>query len=95
MISLAADLAFEVKRPASYMDKTLEAWAQEGIRTPEDVKKMQQARAEKAQPAAKSSAKNVNAQQYTQRDYDHEQQEAMERMISAMNASGKEDGKDA
>ena len=95
MISLAADLAFEVKRPASYMDKTLEAWAQEGIRTPEDVKKMQQARAEKAQPAAKSSAKNVNAQQYTQRDYDHEQQEAMERMISAMNASGKEGGKDA
>ena len=37
MISLAADFAFEMKKPAAYMDKTLEYWAEKGIRTPEDV----------------------------------------------------------
>ncbi len=98
MISLAADMAFEAKRPAAYMDRTLEAWAAEGIRTPEAVKQSQLAHAEKAQAqtAGKNSARNtVNAQRYGQRDYDNEQQEAMQRMISSMNVSGKESGKDA
>ena len=89
MITLAADLAFEVKKPAAYMDKTLEAWAAEGVRTPEDVRKRQQDRAGQAQGTRKAAAKTVSAQQYEQRNYDNEQGEALQRMISAMHSSDK------
>ena len=89
MIALAADLAYEVKRPAAYMDKTLEAWAAEGVRTPEDVRKRQQDRAGQAQGTRKSAGKTVSAQQYEQRNYDNEQGEAFRRMISSLNASDK------
>ena len=39
MISLAADMAFEAKKPVSYMDKLLTTWAEKNIRTPEEAKK--------------------------------------------------------
>ena len=71
------------------MDKTLEAWAAEGVRTPEDVRKRQQDRAGQAQGTRKAAAKSVSAQQYEQRNYDNEQGEALQRMISAMHSSDK------
>ena len=87
MITLAADLAFEVKKPAAYMDKTLEAWAKDSVRTPEEARKRQQNRAE-AEGAQKPAGKNVAAQNYTQRSYDNEQEEAMQRMLASMNPAG-------
>ena len=85
MISMAADLAFEVRKPVAYMDKTLTYWAEKNIRTPEDVRKDQQAHHEKyAQPARKGNGKTLPAQQYTQRDYSGEQEAAMERMIASI-----------
>ena len=80
MISLAADMAFEAKKPVSYMDKLLTTWAEKNIRTPEEAKKGQQLPSEK-------TSKTVTAQQYTQRDYTGEQDEAMRRMLE-MNGDG-------
>ena len=91
MISIAADLAFESKKPIAYMDKTLSEWAKQGIRTPEDAKANMQAHREHSAAASrKDSTKTVSAQQYTQRDYSMEQEEAMQRMISSMNGGGKD-----
>ena len=86
MISLAADLAFEMKKPVAYMDKTLGYWAGKGIRTPEDAEADRKAHREQYQQnAGKGASKTVSAQEYTQRDYSGEQEEAMIRMISSMN----------
>ena len=91
MITIAADLAFESKKPIAYMDKTLSEWAKQGIRTPEAAKADIQAHRENsAANPRKDSAKTVSAQQYTQRDYSMEQEEAMQRMISSMNGGGKD-----
>ena len=83
MISLAADLAFEAKKPLSYMDSTLTGWAKDGLKTPEAVKKERKDHAEQRnEPGKRSSVRGVSAQQYQQRDYSHEQDEAMERMLN-------------
>lgn len=83
MISLAADLAFEAKKPLSYMDSTLTGWAKDGLKTPEAVKKERKDHAEQRnEPGKRSSVRGVLAQQYQQRDYSHEQDEAMERMLN-------------
>ena len=82
MISLAADLAFEAKKPLAYMDSILAGWSEKGIRTPEDV--LEDRRMHSSQtsgPAKKNKGKTVTAQQYTQRDYSMEQEEAMQRML--------------
>ncbi len=80
MISLAADMAFESNKPSSYMDKLLTIWADKKIRTPEEAKKEHQSSAVK-------TVKKVPAQQYTQRDYSGEQEDAMRRMLE-MNGDG-------
>ena len=76
MISLAAEYAFEAKKPISYMDSILEGWAEKGIRTPEAARKEKQ-----AVPAHSRGGKTVAAQQYAQRDYSGEQDDAMRRML--------------
>ncbi|MBR3430284.1 MAG: DnaD domain protein [Clostridia bacterium] len=88
MISLAADLSFEARKPASYMDKLLTEWAAQGIRTPEDQEKSR--KEQHSGGKEKTNARGVAAQQYTQRDYAGEQEEAMQRMIASMNG-GDED----
>ena len=85
MISKAADLAFEVKKPVAYMDKTLGYWAEKGIRTPADVQKDRETHRDKYTASGlKGIGKTVAAQQYTQRDYTGEQEAAMERMIASI-----------
>ena len=86
MIETAADYAFEVRKPFSYMDKLLTEWNKEGIRTPEDAaRKREKHLYENAQNDKDPRQKKVAAQQYSQRDYTSEQDEAMQRMISSMN----------
>ncbi len=83
MITLAAELAFESRKPLSYMDKVLSEWAEKGIRTTEEAEKEKKERQEKASAGGrKNSVKAVAAQQYVQRDYAGEQEEAMQRMLS-------------
>ncbi len=89
MITLAADAAYEAKKPIAYMDKLLTAWNAQGIRTPEAVKEEQKNRGEQAL-SRKTPGKNVPAQQYTQRDYDDEQADAMRRMLSGVTNGGGE-----
>ena len=89
MITLAADAAYEAKKPIAYMDKLLTAWNAQGIRTPEAVKEEQKNRGEQAL-FRKTPGKNVPAQQYTQRDYDDEQADAMRRMLSGVTNGGGE-----
>ena len=89
MISLAADEAYEAKKPISYMDKLLQSWAEKGIKTAEAAKKEQKAHGEQSGSMRKDSVKNVPAQQYTQRDYEDEQDEAVRRMISGIANGGK------
>ena len=88
MISLAADEAFEAKRPIAYMDKILTDWAGKGIRTPEGALEEKQKRAETAPSARKTGGKTVAAQQYTQRDYSNEDDEAFARMLSLNGGDG-------
>ena len=87
MITLAADEAFEAKRPIAYMDKVLTEWAGKGIRTPEGAQEEKQKHGEAAPAARKPAGKGVAAQQYTQRDYSNEDEEAFARMLS-MNGGG-------
>ena len=89
MIALAADAAYEAKKPIAYMDKLLTAWNEQGIRTPEAAKEEQKTRGEQA-ASRKTPGKNVAAQQYTQRDYDDEQADAMRRMLSGVTNGGGE-----
>ena len=88
MISLAADEAYEAKKPISYMDKLLQSWAEKGIKTAEAAKKEQKAHEEQSGSLRKNPAKNVAAQQYAQRDYEDEQDEAVRRMISGIANGG-------
>ena len=71
------------------MDKLLTAWNAQGIRTPEAEKEEQKNRGEQAL-SRKTPGKNVPAQQYTQRDYDDEQADAMRRMLSGVTNGGGE-----
>ena len=87
MISLAADAAFEAKKPIAYMDRLLTEWSQKGIRTPEAAKEEKKSR-EEVLKTGKNSRKTVTAQQYTQRDYDGEQEDAMRRMLSGVRNGG-------
>ena len=89
MIALAADAAYEAKKPIAYMDKLLTGWNAQGVRTPEAAREEQKTRGEKPSPG-KPAAKNVAAQQYTQRDYDDEQADAMRRMLSGVTNGGGE-----
>ena len=85
MISLAADLAFESRKPVAYMDKTLEYWEKQGIRTAEAVREDRKAHSEQyAQGGKQPAAKTVTAQQYTQRDYTGEQEAAMAEIIASI-----------
>ncbi len=88
MISLAAEEAYEAKKPISYMDKLLQSWAEKGIKTAEAAKKEQKAHEEQSGSLRKNPAKNVAAQQYAQRDYEDEQDEAVRRMISGIANGG-------
>lgn len=83
MISMAAEYAFEAKKPLSYMDSILEGWAEKGIRTPEAARKEKQAAS-----AQSRGGKPVTAQQYEQRDYSGEQDEAMRRMLDMDGGKG-------
>lgn len=85
MITLAAELAFEAKKPLAYMDSLLSGWAKEGIRTPEEAK--QKGKPENLKSGSKPG-KTVSAQQYSQRDYSHEQEDAMRRMIGMNGGDG-------
>ena len=85
MISLAADMSFEAKKPSAYMDKILSAWAERNIRTPEEAKAEQHKTAD--QISGRKTGKSVTARDYTQRDYSGEQEEAMRRMLE-MNGDG-------
>ncbi len=83
MISLAADAAFEAKKPVTYMDRILCDWAESGIKTPEAVQDERKSREEQNRKEMKESAKkNLPGQQFPQRDYSNEDREALERMIS-------------
>ena len=89
MISLAADAAFEAKKPISYMDRLLTNWSEKGIRTPEAAKQeLKKAGAGDLQKAGKFGGKTVPAQQYAQRDYEGEQEDAMRRMLSGVRNGG-------
>ena len=87
MISLAADYAFEAKKPVSYMDRTLSAWAEQNIRTREEAEKARIKNAGQPMPG-KSPVKTVPAQQYEQRDYSKEQEDAMQRMLDLNGGEG-------
>ena len=89
MIALAADEAWEAKKPIAYMDRLLGSWAEKGIRTPEAAAAEKKARGE--QPQAARTGKPVAAQQYVQRDYDGEQEEARQRMLAGILNGGEED----
>ena len=89
MITLAAEAAYESKKPISYMDKLLTEWNRQGIRTreaAEEEKKKHQNRT--GREGQKPSGKSVPAQQYTQRSYENEQKEAMERMLAGIKNGG-------
>ena len=89
MITMAAELAFESKKPVSYMDKILTGWAEKGIRTPEEAgKEIRERRGKTAETQGRSGGKGVTAQQYEQRDYSGEQEEAMQRMLSMNGGDG-------
>ena len=95
MITLAADLAFEARKPAAYMDKTLTYWAEKQIRTPEDVEKDRKNHREQyPQTTLKKAGKTVTAQQYDQRNYDGEQEDALRRMIDRINDKAVNGGTD-
>ena len=86
MITLAADLAFEARKPAAYMDKTLTYWAEKKIRKPEDVEKDRKNHREQyPQTIQKNTGKTVTAQHYEQRNYDDEQNDALKRMVARIN----------
>ena len=89
MISLAADTAYEAKRPLSYMDKLLTAWSEQGIRTPDAALEEQRTYRDKtARDGDKAPGKTVTAHQYTQREYEGEQEDAMRRMLSGATNGG-------
>ena len=90
MISLAAEYAFEARKPVAYMDAILAGWAEKGIRTPGAAE--QERLDKKKQPAdtgRKGGEKTVPAQQYSQRDYSQEQDEAMQRMLTMDGGDGR------
>ncbi len=89
MISLAADAAFEAKRPLTYMDKLLTNWSGQGIRTPAAVQEERKKYEERMlKETGNPRGKTVTAQQYSQRDYEGEQEAAMRRMLSDITEGG-------
>ena len=92
MIALAADAAFEAKKPLGYMDKLLTDWSKQGIRTPAAAQEERKARGDRMPREERNPrGRTVTAQQYTQRDYEGEQEAAMRRMLSGVTDEG-EDG---
>jgi DnaD/phage-associated family protein len=90
MILLAADLSFEAKKPIAYMDRILTYWNDKKIKTPEDVRNDQQEHLDIYRDTVqKPGMKKLNAQEYQQRDYSGEQDEARRRMIALI--GGQED----
>ena len=80
MITKAADSAYEVRKPIAYMDRILTYWAEKGIHTPEAAEKdRRENRNQYQESAQKTAGKKVNAQQYAQRDYSGEDEEALRR----------------
>ena len=71
------------------MDRLLTNWAEKGIRTPEAAKQEQKNTGDgELQKAVKLNRKTIPAQQYTQRDYEGEQEDAMRRMLSGVRNGG-------
>ena len=86
LILKAADYASEAKKPMAYMDALLVRYAEKGIHTPEEAERDHQ---ENAQANRKQNASPTSgAQQYHQRDYAGEQEEAMKRFIRMNGGNG-------
>ena len=81
MILDTAALASEARAPLAYLDKILSEYREKGILTSEDAAKKRAARLGQKEQQTGSRTKLVNAQQYQQRDYSGEQEEAMEQFI--------------
>jgi len=81
MILETAALAADARAPLSYLDKILKEYAQQGIRTPDAAAKQRAVWQAGNEKKTASSQKLVNAQQYQQRDYSGEQEEAMKQFI--------------
>ena len=64
------------------MDKLLTTWSEKGIRTPDAVQEERRNYEDRMQQAGNPRGKTVTAQQYSQRDYEGEQEAAMRRMLS-------------
>ncbi len=83
LILQAAEYAGDAKKPMAYLDKILEAYVRQGIRTPAEAEKarvefMKQYHEKKTM---KASGKSVPTQSYQQRDYSGKQQEMMDLFI--------------
>ena len=78
-----------------YLDKVLRTYAQQGVRTKEQMLRARQEWKERgsAQTAAKP-AKQVLAQQYSQRDYSGGEESVDEMMKRLMASEGKDGGAD-
>ena len=95
LILCAAEAATGMERPMYYLDKVLRTYAQQGVRTKEQMLRARQEWKERgsAQTAAKP-AKQVLAQQYSQRDYSGGEESVDEMMKRLMASEGKDGGAD-
>ena len=83
MILFAAEAAAGTERPMAYLNRILEEYAKEGIRTREAAERDRQKRAAR-KPSETRPAKAVSAQQYEQRDYSTPS-ETLEEMLTRLN----------
>lgn len=84
MILKTAEYANEAKAPMAYLDKLLTSFHEKGIRTPEEAEQeRRKARAEHTETQTGNGTRTVNAQQYSQREYE-EEHESPEAMLSRL-----------
>ena len=84
MILKTAEYANEAKAPMAYLDKLLTSFHEKGIRTPEEAEQEhRKARAEHTETQTGNGTRTVNAQQYSQREYE-EEHESPEAMLSRL-----------
>ena len=82
VILRAAEYASEAKAPMRYLDRILQAYDRQGIRTLEEVERSHDAfLKEQGIAAPRSGGKTVTAQEYSQRDYSEKQKQAMDLFI--------------
>ena len=86
LILTAAEAANGTERPMYYLDTVLRAYARKGIRTKEQILEERQAR--KTKDGAAKAGKPLPAQQYSQRDYSDEDEEAFARMLATAREQG-------